>query len=87
MLALQIAAIVFIALSAAFLFGPQLVFYGPPALPRLVRQPQVRFLGGFLVTACALTLMAPYFGAAVSSGSENISLVMIDLFTMSFGLI
>lgn len=87
MLALQIAAIVFLVLSAACLFGPQLVVYGPRAIPTLVRQPQARFVGGLLTSAAALALTAPYFGSAVSAGGQNMTLVMLDVFTMNFGLV
>jgi len=84
MLTLQLTAIFFVLLSAAFMFGPQLVVYGPRALPQLAGNDQARFVGGCLTSGLVLTIMAPYFGGAVSSGGTAMTLVMADLLTMSF---
>ncbi len=87
MLALQVTAIFFVLLSAAFMFGPQLVIYGPRTLPQLARNEQARFVGGCLTSALVLVVIAPYFSSAVSSGGGAITLVMADLVTMQFGLV
>ena len=84
MLALQVTAIFFVLLSAAFMFGPQLVVYGPRAAQQLARDEQARFVGGCLVSALALAFIAPYFASAVSSGGGTITLVMAELVTMRF---
>lgn len=86
MLALQLLAITFLALSAAFMFGPALVMYGPRAMPTLMRDGQARFVGGFLGSAALLTLLLPSFGTAMSSGGGAITLVMTDLVTMRFNI-
>ncbi len=86
MLALQLLAITFLALSAAFMFGPTLVMYGPRAMPTLMRDGQARFVGGFLGSAALLTLLLPSFGTAMSSGGGAITLVMTDLVTMRFNI-
>lgn len=84
MLVLQVTAVFFVLLSATLMFGPQLVIYGPRALPQLAQSEQARFVGGCLTTALVLALLAPYFGDAVSSGGSAITLVMADVATMSF---
>jgi hypothetical protein len=84
MLALQLTAIFFVLLSAAFMFGPQLVIYGPRGVQQLVRDEQARFVGGCLTSALVLAVMAPYFADAVSSGGGAITLVMAELVTMRF---
>ena len=84
MLALQLLAITFLALSAAFMFGPVLVLYGPRTIPTLMRDAQARFVLGFLGSAAILALVMPQFGSALSSGSGAMTLVMADLFTMQF---
>ena len=84
MLALQLLAITFLALSAAFMFGPTLMMYGPRTLPALMRDGQARFVFGFLVSATVLTLIMPQFGAALTSGGGAMTLVMADVFTMQF---
>ena len=86
MLALQLLAITFLALSAAFMFGPALVMYGPRAMPTLMRDGQARFVGGFLGSAALLTLLLPSFGTTMSSGGGAITLVMTDLVTMRFNI-
>ena len=84
MLALQVTAIVFILLSAALMFGPQLVVYGPRALPQLARDEQARFVGGCLTSILVLALMSPYVTTAFSSGGDALTLVMAELVTMQF---
>lgn len=86
MLVLQLLAIAFLALSAAFMFGPALVMYGPRALPTLMRDGQARFVCGFLGSATLLALVLPSFGSAMSSGGSAITLVMTDLVTMRFNI-
>ncbi|MDJ0920244.1 MAG: hypothetical protein QNI84_03890 [Henriciella sp.] len=87
MLALQILAASLLALSAALIFMPQIVIYGPRALPMLAGNGQARFIGGFFVTALALTVSAPHLGSAAAFGGETVLLVAIDTFTLTFGLV
>lgn len=87
MFALQITAIVLLAFSAFCFFVPPIVAYGPRAVPTLIKKPQVRFVGGFLATACAFAVTAPYFGSAMVTGGEVIADTTMDIFTLSFGLI
>jgi len=84
MLALQVTAIFFVLLSATLMFGPQMVIYGPRGLQQLARDEQARFVGGCLVSALALAIMAPYFAGAVSFGGGAMTLVMAELVTMRF---
>lgn len=84
MLALQVTAIAFILLSAALMFGPQLVVYGPRTLPRLARDEQARFVGGCLTSVLVLAVMTPYLAEAFGSGGSAITLVMAELTTMQF---
>ncbi len=84
MLALQVTAIVFILLSGALMFGPQLAVYGPRALPRLAQDEQARFVGGCLTSVLVLAVMAPYFAVAFNSGGDALTLVMAELVTMQF---
>ena len=86
MLALQLLAIAFLVLSAAFMFGPALVLYGPRTMPTLMRDGQARFFCGFLVSAALLTMILPGFGSAVTSGGSAMTLVMADVFTMRFNI-
>ena len=87
MLTLQLIALVFLALSAAFLFGPRLVIYGPKALRDMVREGQVQFVGGCVTSLIILVFAAPYIGSAFHSGGGAVTLVMIDVFTMQFSLV
>ena len=84
MLALQLTAVFFVLLSATLMFGPQLLIYGPRALPQLAQSEQARFVGGCLTTALVMAVLAPYFGDALTSGGSAITLVMADVVTMSF---
>ena len=86
MLALQLLAIAFLVLSAAFMFGPALVLYGPRTVPTLIRDGQARFFCGFLVSTALLTLVLPGFGSAVTSGGSAMTLVMADVFMMRFNI-
>lgn len=84
MLTLQIIALVFLGLSAAFLFGPQLVIYGPKALRNMAREGQVQFVGGCVTSLVILVFAAPFIGSAFQSGGGAVTLVVIDIFTMQF---
>jgi len=86
MLALQILASVFLAVSMAFLFGPRVAVYGPKAIGDMAQQGQVQFVGGCLASVLVLIVGAPYFVDAMSSGSSAMSLVVLDLFTMTYSL-
>ncbi|MEM7328777.1 MAG: hypothetical protein AAF437_08565 [Pseudomonadota bacterium] len=87
MLALQLSALFFLAVSVAFCFGPRLAVYGPRAASEMVREGQVQFVGGCLTSVLVLILAAPYLGAAVSSGGGAMSVVMMDVLTMQFSLV
>lgn len=87
MFTLQVIAAILLFLSAACFFGPQLVIYGPRAVPLMLKQGQARFIGAFLASAAILSIIAPHFGSAVLSGGEAITLVALDLVNMSFGLV
>ena len=87
MLALQILAALFLFLSAALFFGPQLVIYGPRAVRPLMRNGQAKFVGGVLVSACAVLVTAPYMAPVVVKGGEAITMAALEIFTMQFGLI
>lgn len=86
MLALQLLAVFFLLLSAAFMYGPQIALYGPRAARGLVKNDQAQFVGGCLVSALIVVWLAPYLGTAFSSGGTAITLVMTDIFLMSFSL-
>lgn len=87
MLAYQLVAIALLLVSAAFMYGPQLIVYGPKAFPALVANGQAQFVGGCLVSALVIVLLAPHLGSAFSSGGGAITLVMVDLFTLDYSLI
>ncbi len=80
MLALQLLALAFLALSMAFLFGPRLAVYGPRALGEMVREGQVQFVGGCLASVLVLIIGAPYFAGAAVSGSNAVTLAVMDVF-------
>jgi hypothetical protein len=84
MLALQLLALGFLALSAAFLFGPPLLIYGPKTARDMVRDGQMQFVGGCFASLIILVLTAPHIGTAFLTGGGAITLVMVDLFTMQF---
>ena len=84
MLALQLVALTLLGLSAALMFGPQIAVYGPQAARDMVRDGQAQFVGGCLISAILMVITAPHLGGAVSSGGGAITLVMVDVFTMSF---
>ncbi len=87
MFALQILAICLLVLSAACFFGPQLVIYGPRALPTVWKQPQARFVSGFIVTAATLVMTAPYFGAALLESGSQVTIATLNLMSMTFGIV
>ena len=84
MLALQLLAIGFLALSAAFLFGPPLLIYGPKATRDMAGDGQMQFVGGCFASLVVLVFTAPYIGDAFQTGGGAITLVMVDLFMMQF---
>ena len=86
MLLLQLTAIAFLVFSAAFMFGPQLVVYGPRAAMEMARQTEARFIGGFLTTAGVLAVAAPFIGQSLISGGNAMTLVVVDIFSMQFSL-
>lgn len=87
MLALQLIAFLFLALSVAFCFGPRLVVYGPRALGEMAQEGQVQFVGGCLASVLVLIVTAPHFGSAFSAGGQTVSVAMVDIFSMRFGLV
>lgn len=84
MLALQLIALAFLALSMAFLFGPRLAVYGPRALGEMAQEGQVQFVGGCLASVLVLIIGAPYFTGALASGGDVITLAVMDVFTMTY---
>jgi len=84
MLALQLLACFFLFLSAAFCFGPRMAVYGPRALGEMAQEGQAQFVGGFLTSVFMLVFAAPYFAALFFDGGRTISLVMLDVFLMSY---
>ncbi|MBR9833765.1 MAG: hypothetical protein GYB42_00910 [Alphaproteobacteria bacterium] len=87
MIVLQLLAAVFLFLSAALFFGPQLVIYGPQALPGLFRQRQARFVGGFLATVCVFAVTAPHFADAVIGGGVHMGQVAGGVSQLGQGVI
>lgn len=87
MFALQITAALLLTFSVLCFFGPQLIAYGPRALPVMLKQRETRFVGGFLATACAFAVTAPYFGTAMMTGGEIIADATIDIVTMTFAIV
>ena len=87
MFALQLVAAILLFLSAGLFFGPQLVIYGPKSFPALLKQPQARFIGGFLLTASVFAVSAPHFGSVLMTGGERITLVALEVARMSFGAV
>jgi hypothetical protein len=87
MLALQITAIVLLVLSFLLLFGPQVVAYGPRAIPALTRQREVRFVGGCLASLVVLAALLPSFGSAVVTGGQTMQMFAMELTGLSFGLV
>ena len=84
MLALQLLALGFLTLSAAFLFGPQLAVYGPKAMREIARDGQAQFVGGCFISLIVLVFTAPFIGAAFATGGDTIRIVVTDLFTLQF---
>ena len=87
MLTLQLIAFALLGLSALLFFGPQLVVYGPKMARQMTSNGQVQFVGGCWLSVLALCVMGPQLGAAVSSGGNAMTLVVMDIFTMQFGLV
>ena len=87
MLALQLLACFFLALSAAFCFGPRLAVYGPRALGDMMREGQIQFVGGCFASALILIVMAPSLGSAFSAGGSVMSVAMLDVYLMQFSLV
>ncbi len=87
MLAFQITAFALLVLAIACIYGPQLVFFGPRVLPVMMKQPETRFVGGFMASAMAFIVVAPQFGTILSQGGEAVTMVVLDIFSMSFGVV
>lgn len=87
MLALQITAIVLLALSVLLFFGPQIVAYGPRTLPALARKKEVHFIGTCFASLAVLAILAPTIGAALSTGGATIYAMAVEFGTMNFSLI
>ena len=84
MLILTLIAGVFLFLSAALFFGPQLYIFGPQILPELARKPEVRFVGAALVTATAFLLLSPALGSALISGGNTVQLMAEAVLGLTF---
>lgn len=80
MLALQIIAFAFLALSVAFLFGPRLAVYGPRALSEMAQEGQVQFVSACLASILVLIVGAPYISDPGSSTNGDV-LAMADHLT------
>ncbi|MEM1086279.1 MAG: hypothetical protein AAGH90_01000 [Pseudomonadota bacterium] len=87
MLALQITAMFFIALAAALFFVPQIVAYGPRAVPALMSRPEVRFIATSFASLVVLAAIAPSFAEAVAIGGSTIYATAIELTNMNFGVV
>ena len=83
MLALQLIAFFFLALSVLFCFGPRLAVYGPRALGEMVRQKQVQFVGGCLTSILVMIVMAPGFSSGHSAQSGTVTVAMLDAVILS----
>ena len=78
MLALQLTAIVLILVSAALMFGPQLVIYGPRIAPTLAQDGSARLVGGGLTAALIMAIFGTQLAGDPASGGEVIRIVMTD---------
>lgn len=87
MLALQITAIVLLTLSVLLFIGPQIIMYGPRAIPALARKKEVHFIGTCFASLAVLAVIAPTLGTALSTGGATIYAMAVELSNMSFGLI
>lgn len=63
-------------LSAAFLFGPQLVAYGSAGARDLVRRPQAQFAAMTLMTAFMVILFHDPSASALISEDEAVQVVL-----------
>lgn len=86
MLALQLIALFFLALSVVFCFGPRLVVYGPRALGEMARQGQVQLVGACLTSILVMIVMAPHLNGAVSTDSGELSVAMLEAIVLSASL-
>lgn len=87
MLALQITAYVLIGMSVLLFFGPQIIAYGPRAVPALTRRKEVHFVGGCFASLLVLVAIAPTMGTAISTGGATIYAMAVELSGMNFGLV
>jgi len=87
MLAAQLIACFFLALSAAFCFGPRLAVYGPRAFKDMAQEGQVQFVGGCLASILVLIFAAPEFGAIFYTGGQSMTVAMIDILTLQYSLV
>lgn len=87
MFALQLTAIALLCLSALLFFGPQIVAYGPRAIPSLARRRDVRFLATTFASLIVLALIAPSFSTALYTGGSTIYAMAAELTSMNFGVV
>ena len=87
MLVMQVLAGVFIVLSAACFFGPQLIIYGPKSFATLKRDRYARGIASSLVMISVLAVVAPFYGPAALDGGQLVSAVAFDIFTLDYGLV
>ena len=85
MLALQLIAIVMILLSAALMFGPQLVIMARVSLRLWRKMVRARLVGGGLTAALVMAVFGPQMVADPSAGGEVIRIVMTDGTGLSIG--
>lgn len=84
MLVYQLIAAAFLCASAALMFGPQLVIYGPRAVPALVKTPQARFVGGAIATMAVLALTGPQLLLAMFEGGQTVTMIALRFAGVSF---
>ncbi len=82
---MMILAALFLGLSAALFFGPQLVAYGADDMRNALRRPEAFTILGGLLTAFVLLLFAPHAGSALISGGEAVQVVTTKIMGLSFG--
>lgn len=87
MLAFQLVSIVLLVVSAALMFGPQLIIYGCRGASAMVRDEQAQFVAGCLVAAFLFVLLAPHIGTFAPSGGLAMTLIIADLGPVTYSLL
>ena len=87
MLTLQLIALLFLALSVAFCFGPRLVVYGPRAFGQMMRQGLVQFVGCCLTSILVVIVMAPNFSGVGPADSGALPADLLDAIALSSSMV